>query len=61
MNQKIIETIMRSISAYITLLVLGRFIGRKLISRITFFDFWVGVTIGSLAVRMALGSETPYY
>jgi len=57
MNQKIIEIIMRSISAYITLLILGRLIGRKLISRITFFDFLVGVTIGSLAVRMALGSE----
>ena len=57
MNQKIIEIIMRSISAYITLLILGRLIGRKLISRITFFDFLVGVTIGSLAVRIALGSE----
>lgn len=57
MSQKIIEIIIRSTSAYITLLVLGRLIGRKLISKITFFDFLVGVTIGSLAVRMALGSE----
>ena len=57
MSQKIIEIIIRSTSAYITLLILGRLIGRKLISKITFYDFLVGVTIGSLAVRMALGSE----
>lgn len=57
MNQKIIETVIRSVSAYIILLVLGRLIGRKLLSRITFFDFLVGVTLGAIAVRMALGSE----
>jgi len=46
MSQKIIEIIIRSISAYITLLVLGRLIGRKLISRITFFDFWLELLLG---------------
>jgi len=57
MEQKVMETVMRSICAYFTLLVLSRLVGRKLISRITFFDFVVGVTLGSLAVRMALGAE----
>lgn len=57
MNSKTMEIIMRSITSYIILLILGRLIGRKLISRITFFDFLVGVTLGSVAVRMALGSE----
>ena len=28
-----------------------------MISRITFFDFLIGVTLGSLAVRMSLGNE----
>lgn len=54
---KSIEIIFRSISTYIILLVLGRIIGRKLISRITFFDFIVGITLGSIAVRIALGSQ----
>ncbi|WP_234124127.1 DUF421 domain-containing protein [Clostridium hydrogenum] len=54
---KPIEIIFRSISTYIILLVLGRIIGRKLISRITFFDFIVGITLGSIAVRIALGSQ----
>lgn len=57
MNSKTIEIIIRSITSYIILLILGRLIGRKLISRITFFDFLVGVTLGSVAVRIALGSE----
>ena len=61
MTEKIIETVFRSISTYIILLVLGRIIGRKLISRITFFDFIVGITLGSIAVRIALGSqESPF-
>jgi uncharacterized membrane protein YcaP (DUF421 family) len=61
MTSKIIEIFFRSTSAYILLLVLGRIIGRKLISRITFFDFIVGITMGSIAVRIALGSqESPF-
>lgn len=61
MTRKIIEIIFRSASAYIVLLILGRIIGRKLISRITFFDFIVGVTLGSISVRIALGSqESPF-
>lgn len=47
MSHKIIDIVIRSSSAYILLLILGRIIGRKLISRITFFDFMVGVTLGS--------------
>lgn len=61
MTRKIIEIIFRSASAYIVLLILGRIIGIKLISRITFFDFIVGVTLGSISVRIALGSqESPF-
>lgn len=57
MTSKIIQIILRSVSTYIILLVLGRVIGRKMISRITFFDFIVGVTLGSIGVRIALGSQ----
>lgn len=54
---KILITVLRSVCAYVLLLVFGRLIGRKMISRITCFDFLVGVTLGSLAVRISLGSE----
>ena len=54
---KVIKVVIRSAAAYFILLILGRVIGRKLISRITFFDFIVGITIGSIGVRIALGSQ----
>lgn len=61
MTREIIGVIFRSIITYIILMILARKIGRKLISRITFFDFIVGVVLGSIAVRIALGSqETPF-
>ena len=58
MIQRILITVGRSAAAYVVLLVFGRMIGRKIISRITFFDFLIGVTLGSMAVRMSLGNET---
>jgi uncharacterized membrane protein YcaP (DUF421 family) len=58
MVQKIAVTVLRSVIAYVFLLFLGRSIGRKLISRITFFDFIIGVILGSLAVRISLGPES---
>lgn len=60
MSGKIMEVILRSIFTYIILLILGRIMGRKLISNITFYDFMIGVLIGSIGVRIALGPrETP--
>ncbi|HEX2939380.1 MAG TPA: DUF421 domain-containing protein [Ruminiclostridium sp.] len=56
MLSKIIEIILRSIAAYVILLILSRLMGRKILSQITFFDFIVGVALGSLAVRISLGS-----
>ena len=49
--------ILRSICAYGLLLICCRMIGRKMISRLTFADFLVGVTLGSLSVRIALGAQ----
>lgn len=57
MAQRIMFIILRSIIAYLVLLFLSRLIGRKLISKITLFDFIVGITLGSLAVRISLGGE----
>lgn len=54
---KIASIALRSTLSFIILLILGRIVGRKMISRITFFDFIIGVTLGSLGVRLALGSD----
>ncbi|AVQ97381.1 DUF421 domain-containing protein [Ethanoligenens harbinense] len=57
MYTKVAIIVFRSIFAFIILLALGRIVGRKMISRITFFDFIIGVTLGSLGVRLALGAD----
>lgn len=60
MIKEIILAAFRGVFAYVILVVLGRIIGRKLISKITFYDFIVGVTIGSIGARIALGAhESP--
>jgi len=38
--------------------MLARFMGRKMIVQMTFFDFVVGVTVGTVTANMALGSNS---
>ncbi|WP_026478650.1 DUF421 domain-containing protein [Alkaliphilus transvaalensis] len=45
----------RAVILYFTLLILARIMGRKMISQMTFFDFVVGITIGSVAASSTLG------
>lgn len=54
-NKFIIETIIRAIIIYFLLLIVTRFIGRKGISKITFFDFVVVIMFGSLGANVAMG------
>lgn len=55
----IIGTIVKTIFAYIFVLVLARIIGRKLISQMTFFDFIVGVTMGTLTANVMVDVSNP--
>ena len=56
MESIIIKTILRSIAVYALALLLARLIGRKLISQMTFFDFVVGVSMGSMVANAMIGS-----
>lgn len=58
MLQKVVYTILRTIFAYILLLIVTRTIGRKAISQMTFFDFAVAITLGSVTANLALGPQT---
>ncbi|MFZ5944678.1 MAG: DUF421 domain-containing protein [Bacillota bacterium] len=53
--ENIINPAIRTIFTYIVLMILSRFLGRKIISQMTFFDFVVGITIGSVAANHAFG------
>lgn len=46
--------LIRSTIAFILLLVLTRIMGKKQLSQLTFFDYVVGITIGSIAATMSV-------
>lgn len=53
--EAIIFPALRGILIYVILLILSRVMGRKMISQMTFFDFVVGIMIGSVAAMAAVG------
>lgn len=46
--------LIRSVIAFFVLLVLTRIMGKKQLSQLTFFDYIVGITIGSIAATMSV-------
>jgi uncharacterized membrane protein YcaP (DUF421 family) len=61
MGQEVLFAAIRTIFAYMLVLVAVRIIGRKSISQMTFSDFAVGVTLGSVTANLALGSKHTAY
>lgn len=57
MEQLVINTVLRSIAAYLLLLILIRMMGKKQVSQMTFFNFTVGITIGAVASTLSLGEK----
>jgi uncharacterized membrane protein YcaP (DUF421 family) len=51
------ELVLRLLLSFLTLLVLTRWIGRKLISHMTFFDFVSGITFGSIGANLVINSK----
>lgn len=45
----------RAVIIYLVLLLVTRIMGRKMISQMTFFDFVIGILIGSVAANTAIG------
>lgn len=51
---ELVLILIRSIVAFLLLLILTRIMGKKQISQLTFFDYCVGITIGSIAATMSV-------
>lgn len=49
--------ITRSILAFVILLILTRIMGKKQLSHLTFFDYVVGITIGSIAAAISIDTS----
>ena len=50
--------IIRGLIAFFTLLICTSFIGKQQISQLTFFDYVLGITIGSIAATMTTDLTT---
>lgn len=55
------EIVIRTVIAFFVLFLLARLMGVRSISQLTFYDYIVGITIGSIAATMALDAEVPIY
>lgn len=51
---ELVLILIRSIVAFLLLLIMTRIMGKKQISQLTFFDYCVGITIGSIAATMSV-------
>ncbi|WP_199621515.1 DUF421 domain-containing protein [Paenibacillus alkalitolerans] len=49
--------LIRSISGYIFLLILARLMRKKQVSQLTFFDYIVGISIGSIAAELSFNPD----
>jgi uncharacterized membrane protein YcaP (DUF421 family) len=57
----ILYAVLRTFAAFVMLLIITRLLGRKMISQMTFFDFAVGITFGSVTAIIGLGSEQKFH
>lgn len=55
-----LDVILRSVTSIIFLFFITRLMGRKQISQLSFFDYIIGISIGSIAAEMATSQQVPY-
>jgi uncharacterized membrane protein YcaP (DUF421 family) len=62
MNTEIsyIQIIIETIITFFVLLILTRFLGKKQLSHLTFFNYVTGITIGSIAANMVFHNTNEY-
>lgn len=60
MYQIIINSVLRAIFAYLLLLIVARLMGRKALSQMTFFDFSIIITLGSVTANLAMGQNNSF-
>jgi uncharacterized membrane protein YcaP (DUF421 family) len=55
---EVLGAVLRAAYAYLLALIVARLIGRKSISQMTFFDFVVGISLGSLTAMLGIGEHS---
>ncbi|MFZ5987242.1 MAG: YetF domain-containing protein [Bacillota bacterium] len=59
MVQEIAQSGIKTLIAYILLLILTRMMGRKMVAQVTFFDFVVAIIVGSVVANIAVNQDMP--
>lgn len=57
----VVKVIIFTAVAYVTLFIIAKLLGKKQIAQLSFVDYVVGITIGSIAAEMATETEQPFY
>ena len=55
------DIFLRTVLSAVILFFLAKLMGFKQISQFTYFDYVVGITIGSIAAEMSFDREIPYH
>lgn len=56
-----VEVLLRSILSFAFILILAEFLGAKQISQLTFSDYILGITLGSMASTLAIDDSLPVW
>ncbi len=59
MAQEIIQSGIKTLIAYVLLLVSTRIMGRKMVAQVTFFYFVVAIIVGSVVANIAVNQDMP--
>lgn len=57
----ILEITVRALIAFVFIFIIAEILGSKQISQLTFFDYIVGITLGSVAATMAIDDALPIW
>ncbi len=57
----ILDIAIRSVVSILVLFLLAKALGNKQISQLSFFDYVVGISIGSIAAEMATNTDVPHH
>jgi len=57
----ILFALLRSTASFILLIIMARLLGRKALAQMTFFDFAVVITFGSVAANIGIGQDNTFH
>ncbi|SFS61349.1 DUF421 domain-containing protein [Marininema halotolerans] len=58
---ELLHILTRTVISFMVLLIMARWLGKKQMSHLTFFNYITGITIGSVAANITLDPSIPFY